>query len=267
MEFHDFPMGFMGPNLFRWLMASSTPKLIMCTTNALAEGIEEQYNIHFSDTTLQIAPNGTDPERYDHLPDPEDCRNQLGLTNAFTVGYTGHFYAGRGMSLLMDIAKNMPHVQFLWVGGQDEDIRPWQDKLSRLSIENVHITGFIPNSQLPLYQGAADILLMPYGKKIAGSSGGDISRVINPMKMFDYLGTGRPIIASEIPVFHEILDSETTLFCNPEIGEEWVAAIHYLKENEEIRQQMSSCALEKAKIYSWKNRASISLQKVNRLLQ
>ena len=267
MEFHDFPMGFMGPKLFQMLMRLRTEKLIMTTTRALAEGIEERYNLRFDPDNLQIAPNGTDPERYHDLPNPDKARKSLGLKNGFTVGYTGHFYPGRGMNLLTAIARSMPEVNFLWVGGQEKDIAPWQAELNAQSIHNVTITGFIPNIRLPMYQAAADILVMPYGKKIEGSSGGNIARVINPMKMFDYLSTGRAIIASNIPVFHEVLNDKIAVFCDPDNVKEWASAIKNLSMNDNLRLTMQKTALEAAKSYSWKNRARASIEKLNKILK
>jgi len=267
MEFHDFPMGFMGPKLFQMLMRLRTEKLIMTTTKALAEGIEERYNLRFNPDNLQIAPNGTDPERYIDLPNPDKARKSLGLKNGFTVGYTGHFYPGRGMDLLTAIAKSMPKINFLWVGGREKDIAPWQSELNAQSIHNVTITGFISNSRLPVYQAAADILVMPYGKKIEGSSGGNIARVINPMKMFDYLSTGRAIIASNIPVFHEVLNEKIAVFCDPGNVAEWISAIKKLSTNDKLRVSMKKAALEAAKSYSWKNRAAASVDKFNKLLK
>ena len=267
MEFHDFPMGFMGPKLFQTLMRLRTKKLIMTTTRALAQGIEEKNNLHFDPGNLQIAPNGTDPERYKDLPNPEKARKSLGLKNGFTVGYTGHFYPGRGMELLTEIAESMPDVNFLWVGGQEKDIEPWHAELKAQSIHNVTITGFIPNSRLPMYQAAADILVMPYGKKIEGSSGGNIARVINPMKMFDYLSTGRAIIASNIPVFHEILNERIAVFCDPNNAIDWVAAINTLSINNNLRVSMQEFALEAAKSYSWQNRARVSIDKLEKILK
>ena len=267
MEFHDFPMGFMGPKLFQTLMRLRTKKLIMTTTKALAQGIEERYNLHFDPGNLQIAPNGTDPERYKDLPNPDKARKSLELKNGFTVGYTGHFYPGRGMDLLTAIARSMPDVNFLWVGGQEKDIAPWHAELNSQSIHNVTITGFIPNSRLPMYQAAADILVMPYGKKIEGSSGGNIARVINPMKMFDYLSTGRAIIASNIPVFHEILSEKIAVFCDPDIANDWVSAINKLSRNGNLRLSMQEAALEAAKSYSWKNRAKVSIDKLEKILK
>ncbi|MDP2966290.1 MAG: glycosyltransferase [Pelolinea sp.] len=267
MEFHDFPMGRNGPMLFRIYKRFKGKNLTLCTTKALAEGIEERFNIHFSANQLQIAPNGTETERYSDLPQSAEARKQLGLKEGFTVGYSGHFYPGRGMELLTEIARLLPEVNFLWVGGRQEDIAPWKQALAAQSIRNVAITGFIPNSCLPLYQAAADILVMPYGKKISGSSGGEIARVINPMKMFDYLASGSPIIASEIPVFHEILTENTAIFCDPENAPDWAKAIKALQGNPEKRTQMGVRAKESAEKYTWKNRARTTLEKLKRLLE
>jgi glycosyltransferase involved in cell wall biosynthesis len=267
MEFHDFPMGPNGPVLFRIYKRFKSRKLTLCTTKALAEGIEERFKMRFSDEDLQIAPNGTETERYADLPQPAEARKQLGLKDGFTVGYSGHFYPGRGMELLTEIARLLPEVNFLWVGGRQEDIAPWQGSLAALSILNMIITGFIPNSHLPLYQAAADVLVMPYGKKISGSSGGDIARVINPMKMFDYLASGKPIIASEIPVFHEILTEDTAIFCAPDNAAEWAKSIKKLQNNPEKRAQMGIRAKESAEKYTWKNRTRITLEKLKSQLE
>ena len=221
----------------------------------------------FSPEELQVAPNGTDPERYQGLPQPEEARRQLGLPQVFTVGYTGHFYPGRGMNLLTGVAKNNPGIHFLWVGGREKDIQPWRETLAAESIDNVTITGFIPNARLPLYQAAADILAMPYAKKIAGSSGGNIAPVINPMKMFDYISAGRPIIASNIPVFHEVLTNQIALFCDPYDVGEWSAAIEKLKNDTNLRRSMSAASLAAADHYSWINRAKRSLSKLEKIIQ
>jgi len=267
MEFHDFPMGRIGPELFKIFAFSQQKKLSLCTTRALAEGMQERYGFQFTQSELQIAPNGTETERYADLPSPVDARQMLGLPDGFTVGYTGHFYAGRGMDLLTELARLMPEVNFLWVGGQPEDIAPWMDQLKNQSILNVTITGFIPNSRLPLYQAAADVLAMPYGKNISGSSGGDISKVINPMKMFDYMAAGRPIIASDIPVFHEVLDEKFAIFCESEDPESWTNAIRSLQQDPHCRASMGAFAGREAEKYTWKNRAIETISKLEMLLE
>lgn len=267
MEFHDFPMGKFGPRLFHSYLASKNKKLTLCTTRALANGLEEKYNYSFLSDELQIAPNGVELERYQNLPKPAPARQTLGLKDGLTVAYSGHFYPGRGMDILLDLAKALPRINFLWMGGRDEDIAPWQKKLQNLSLNNVTITGFIPNSQLPSYQAAADILLMPYSRAISGSSGGNIVNVINPMKMFDYLASGRVIIASDIPVFHEVLNNKNVVFCEPEKAADWIKAVKSLARDEKKRTAFGRQAKKDAAQYTWKRRAQTSLEKLQKLLQ
>lgn len=267
MEFHDFPMGKFGPRLFRAYIRNRTPKLTLCTTRALAKGLEADYGFTFAENQLQIAPNGVELERYQDLPAPSAARQQLGLQDRLTVGYSGHFYPGRGMNVLLDLARGLPQVHFLWMGGRPEDIAPWQQQLAGEGLHNVTITGFIPNSRLPLYQAAADILLMPYNRTISGSSGGNIARVINPMKMFDYLASGRAIAASDIPVFHEVLSEKNAYFCEPEDGADWVRKVGQLAADDALRARLGAQARQDAAQYTWKRRAQTSLDHLQKLLQ
>ena len=265
MEFHDFPMGSMGPILFKRYIRHQENSLSLTTTSALAKSLEERYGFSFQTNSLQIAPNGTDPQRYLDLPDPRKARSQLGLEEKITVGFTGHFYLGRGINLLLEIALALPEINFLWVGGKEEHIQPWREELKNRNIKNITLAGFIPNQQLPLYQAACDILVMPYGKKISGSSGGDISKVINPMKMFDYMASGRAIVASEIPVFHEVLSEQTAVFCPPEDSQAWAAAIRKLAVDKQEREKLAHNAKQLSQQYSWVARAKKTLAIVKNL--
>lgn len=265
MEFHDLPTGTFGPHLFRIFLNAPGKKVILTTTRTLAELLEEKFNVSIPESILQIAPNGTELERYEHLPTPPEARRQLKLKEKLTIVYSGHFYSGRGMEILMSLAKALPQFQFLWIGGKQEDIDPWKSKLTQAGILNVVITGFIKNQFLPLYQAAGDILIMPYQRAIAGSSGGNIVNVINPMKMFDYLASGRAIAASDIPVFHEVLNEKNSIFCTPDNEEEWVKTIHHLANDEKLRQNLARQAKQDAKQYTWKIRALRTLDKLHNL--
>ena len=111
-------------------------------------------------------------------------------------------------------------------------------------MKNVTITGFIPNSTSAAYIKQRRIFWScRMRKKIEGSSGGNIAPVINPMKMFDYLSAGRPIIASNIPVFHEVLNEKSAVFCDPYDAEEWVKAINKLSKDQFLRRTMREAAL------------------------
>ncbi|MCJ7432647.1 MAG: glycosyltransferase, partial [Anaerolineales bacterium] len=180
---------------------------------------------------------------------------------------TGHIYPGRGADLLFELAKGMPQVNFLWVGGTPELVEFWRDKLNEENVLNVTMTGFVQNSRVPLYQSAADILLMPYSRSIEASSGQDIAEVINPMKMFEYMAAGRAIITADLPVIREVLNENNVVFCEP-VGEEnwesgigsWKSAIESLLGNESRRIELGIRAREDAQGYTWTERANKILQ-------
>jgi glycosyltransferase involved in cell wall biosynthesis len=262
MEFHDYPMGTLGPFWFRIFIHAPGKKILLTTTRALANGIQEHFQLKIPEEILQIAPNGTDLERYKALPTSSEARRQLAIADRFTIMYTGHFYTGRGMELMLGIALALPQFQFLWVGGQDKDIELWKKLLQEQGIQNVIITGFINNAFLPLYQAAGDILLMPYQREIAGSSGGNIVKVINPMKMFDYLATRRAILASDIQIFHEVLNDQNAMFCPPEDLNAWIKAILFLEKNKSKRDKLARQAGKDAELFTWNNRARQTLAKL-----
>lgn len=166
---------------------------------------------------------------------------------------------------MVGLAQALPQFQFLWVGGQEKDLTPWKTQLAQMGIRNVVITGFIPNARLPLYQAAGDILLMPYQREISGSSGGNIVNVINPMKMFDYLASRRVILASDIPIFHEILNDQNCVFCPPEDLDAWSSAILDLASDHSKRKRLADRAFQDAARFSWSNRAKQTLLKIKKL--
>jgi glycosyltransferase involved in cell wall biosynthesis len=266
MEFHDYPMGTMGPFWFRLFMQIPGKKIILTNTRALADGIQERFNLRISEEILQIAPNGTDLERYQVLPNSSEARRQLGIAERFTILYSGHFYPGRGMEMMFGMAVALPQFQFVWVGGQEKDLEPWKIRLKEQGIQNVITPGFVSNSRLPLYQAAGDILLMPYQNKIAGSSGGNTVDIMSPMKMFDYLATCRTILASDIPVLHEILNDHNAVFCPPDDLNAWIKTIKDLSNDQPRRDKLARQAGKDAGLYTWKNRARQTIAKLHNII-
>jgi glycosyltransferase involved in cell wall biosynthesis len=203
--------------------------------------------------------NGVDLDSYINLPDPKAARDLLGLSPELTAVYSGHLYAGRGMSLLEALARRFPHIHFLWVGGNPSDVEKWQAHLKVESIKNITLTGYIPNNQLPRYQAAADILLMPYEKNISGSSGGNSASYASPMKMFEYMASKRAIISSDLPVLREVLNPTNSVLCPPEDVTAWSHALECLVIDEEKRQALAMQAFQDVKQYSWIERARNAL--------
>jgi glycosyltransferase involved in cell wall biosynthesis len=259
-ELHGPPEGKFGPSLFRIFQRLGGKKRLLPITNALASQLRERFKLDISDYHLvRTAPNGVDLDRYTNLPDPATARQQLGLPDMLTAGYTGHLYPGRGMALLLELARCFPRIQFIWAGGRQEDIRSWQQRLEQEHITNINLTGYIDNSQLPLYQAAADILLMPYERVISGSSGGNSSSYASPMKMFEYMACRRAIISSDLPVIREVLNPGNALLCPPEDVGIWSQALGSLIYDEDKRLSLANQAWQDIQQFTWLERARKAL--------
>jgi glycosyltransferase involved in cell wall biosynthesis len=261
MELHGPPEGKFGPMLFRLFKLLPGKKRLLPITQALATQLHERFQINPDDPRIiQVSPNGVDLERFSNLKEPKATRLQLGLPEALTVGYTGHLYSGRGMNLLTELAQCFPRINFLWVGGKQEDVNVWRERLLGENIKNIRLTGFVENSQLPLYQAAADILLMPYERMISGSSGGNSVSYASPMKMFEYMASKRAIISSDLPVIREVLNPSNAMLCPPEDIAAWSDALGTLIYDEDKRKELAEQAWHDIQGYSWLERARKALQ-------
>lgn len=261
LELHDLPSGRIGPFWFRYLRDIKGAKRIAVITKALQSALIERYGAQFRHSDMIIAPNGVELERFERLPDVVAARASLKLPEAPTVMCTGHLYSGRGVELFVALARKFQErgIQFTWVGGKPEDVQKWREQTKDIS--NVNFRGFIPNSQLPVFQAAADVLLMPYGKEIGISSGvGHSAQVSSPMKMFEYMATGRVILASDLPVFHEILNQKNAVFCTPDDVGSWETALNDLLDHPQRREEISAQARTDAQKYSWLEREKTILE-------
>jgi glycosyltransferase involved in cell wall biosynthesis len=259
LELHDLPSGPAGPWWYRLFLWIPGRKRIMVITHALQLALENKYGKRLAPEDTILAPNGIEPERFENLPAPQLARRQLGLAQSPTVICTGHLYAGRGVELFLQLARGVPDAQFIWAGGKPEDVA--HRKAQSAPQSNVTFTGFIPNDRLPLYQAAADVLLMPYGKNIGISSGGGNSAAISsPMKMFEYLAASRAIVASDLPVFREVLNERNAVFCPPDDVPAWTAAVRSLLDDPARREALSLQAKQDSRKYAWTERAKRALK-------
>jgi glycosyltransferase involved in cell wall biosynthesis len=254
LEMHDLPTGRFGPLWFRLFLTLPGKKRSLPITDALRRALEKKFG-PMSAGQVVISPDGVDLERYASLPDPESARRELGLPAAPSVLCTGHLYAGRGPDLFLALAAKFPQVSFVWVGGRPTDVEYWKAQASQQSLANVTFTGFMTNDRIPLYQAAADILLMSYGRTISGSSGGNTAEVCSPMKMFEYMAAGRAILTSDLPVLREVLDETTAVFCPSDETGMWESAVGQLLVDEKRRQALGQCARTVVQRYAWVERA------------
>ena len=267
LEMHADNSGKLGAWWMRQFWKSNGRKVMTVTTSALRNALERSTKLQFKKEAVLLAPNGVELEKYDGLPNPVEARRQLNLPDGLTVGFTGHIYPGRGADLLFALAKEMPRVNFLWVGGTPELVAHWRGELQRAQMTNVTMTGFVKHESIPLYQAAADILLMPYSRSIQASSGQDIAEVINPMKMFEYMAAGRAIVSADLASIREVLNEGSAVLVEAGNFEKWKVEIESLLSDEPRRLALGIQARNALRVskLAWVKREEMVMERIRGL--
>ncbi|MCL4872095.1 MAG: glycosyltransferase family 4 protein [Anaerolineae bacterium] len=192
----------------------------------------------------------------DYVPASVEAGNSTpGSNGSYHVGYVGHLYAGRGIEIISELAGRLGDYQFDVVGGTEPDIQHWRQVSSG---SNLVFHGFLPPAKLAQQFQKMDVLLMPYQRKVQGATGqSDTSRWMSPMKMFEYMASGKPIISSDLPVLREVLTHErNALLVAPDDVEGWVTAVTRLISDPDLRQRLGQTAQQDLlDRYTWDARA------------
>jgi glycosyltransferase involved in cell wall biosynthesis len=140
-------------------------------------------------------------------------------------------------------------------GGTEKDIEKFKQEYG--FNENVMIVGKKDHNEIPIYLKAADILVLPNNK------GEMISMYYtSPLKLFEYMASKRPIIASKLPSLQEILDEKLCYFFEPGDPKDLAKMIYYIKNNYGETEKKCLNAYEKVKNHTWQKRAFDIIQSI-----
>ena len=267
-EAHDVPSshGRLGTTLFDLLLRQACLERLVVISRALREFLLAAWPQVLDPVDVVVAPDGVDLERFRCLPSPADARAQLGVSTPerFVAGYAGHLYPGRGVELIIELAQHTSQIDFLVVGGNPEDVRRLEDRVSRAGADNVTFTGFVANTEIPIHLAACDVLLMPMQRRVTVAGGrGDTSRWMSPLKMFEYMAAGRPILASDLPVLREVLNDDNALLLDPADVDAWRTALLRAMADPALREQLVAQAQRDVARFSWRERAATCLSGID----
>lgn len=202
----------------------------------------------FDTANLVVAHNGANDY------DLHEKAEVPGRKESLKVGYFGHLYAGRGIDLIIELARRMPDLEYYIVGGEEEDIAYWKQQTD---LTNLHFLGFVPFAEVYKYRHSCDILLAPYQKIVSpGGTIGDQGPYMNPIKYLEYMSSRKAIVASELPSTREVLDESNAILVDCDDIDQWENAIRQLADNPELREQLSDKSYSDfQKNFTWKMRA------------
>ncbi len=166
--------------------------------------------------------------------------------------YTGSFTKGKGIELVIKLAKENPRIEFLAYGNLDT-----LNKIDTKSISNLKFNNYVPYNKIPSILKKNLVLLMPYQSKIGILAKNiDVSKYISPLKLFEYLAAANVIIASKLPVYSHILRNGYNCFlCKPNETKLWSKCIKKIFNNPKKFKFIMKNSLYTAKKYTWINRS------------
>jgi len=170
---------------------------------------------------------------------PSDLKQELGITGPLFL-YLGNLESYQGIDLMLSsfatVAADLPDASLAIAGGRAEDIARYKRVSGDMGIAgSVHFLGPKPLSMMAVLFAGADALLSP---RTQGEN--------TPMKIYSYLGAGKPIVATRLPTHTQVLTDEVALLAAPKpahFGE----AMMRLAKDQDLRNILGTAARELAR--------------------
>jgi len=194
------------------------------------ETLEESYLNKGASNKILVLPDAVNPklfERPNVLP-PSPYRSDKKI-----VTYAGHLYDYKGIPTILGAAKELPDVEFHLIGGLPEDIDRQKKKISEMKLTNVYLDGLKQHKEVPNYLWHSDILLLP------PSADHPSAQWTSPVKAGEYLLSGTPVIATNIPALKRWFTDKEVEFISPDEPHEMATTVRYLLSNKERTEELS----------------------------
>jgi len=230
-------------NFFAHGVARRCTKLV-----AISGGIKKLYMRQGIDAQkIIVAPDGVDLADFARTETTESARQRLGLPLDKKIAlYIGRLDGWKGVDTLCKAAELLPAgIQVAIIGGE-----PAQIKTMRALYPKVIFLGYRPYREVASNQAAADVLVLPNTAKDAVSA--DLT---SPLKLFTYMASSRPIVASDLLSIREVLDNTACYFAKPDDPRSFAGCIQEASADTEEAGRKAAVARALVKGYSWQARA------------
>ncbi len=221
----------------------------------------------FERKRIVCAANGVDADALQSLRrcPPVHWRARLGLAETVTIGFIGTFGLWHGVSLLPAIVElvsvEAPHARWVLIGDGPlfDEVRA--EIQNRDLADRVLMTRVVPHESALELLAACDVCVSPHipnpdGTRFFGS----------PTKLFEYMGLGKAIVASDLEQIGETIEHERNgLLCEPGDASAAAAAIGRLIRDPALQARLGARALDDAQSrHSWKAHVQIILDALAR---
>ncbi len=172
----------------------------------------------------------------------------------FRVVYAGNLFQWKGVFVLAEASRELPgNYQVEFIGGSPEAERPFRTYLAERHLAGrVSLRGYIRPSDLPNALSTADVLVLPNSAaKVVSNT------YTSPLKLFEYMAAGRPIVASDVPAIRHILcDGHNAILVTPDDPRALAEGIRRACEDRELGSVLANQARLDVQRYTWDKRAA-----------
>lgn len=210
--------------------------LIFCTSRRLYSE-KKKLNVH-----TYFIPNAADLSHSTKALDLNlKVHHSIKSISSPIIGYFGNIERRMDFKLLEDVARENPDKSFVFAGPVADEYLPAGFK----EIKNIYFIGRVPYEEMPSVLKGFDIAIIPFKKD-------EVSATIFPLKLFEYLGAGKPVVASDFNPDLKEFTGDAVFYCKD--STEFTAAIRHclMFDNEVAKEQRLHIASEN----TWEKRLS-----------
>lgn len=215
-------------NIFvKFLIKTKVPIVV------ISRGLKDHYiNMAVPEEQIRVAQDGVDLTQFNIEVDKDIARQKLGLdVQGKLIVYPGQRQLGKGLEILEEAVKLM---------GGDVEL---------LVVENK------PYKDIPMYLKASDLFVLPNSAKTKL-----YGLYTSPMKLFEYMASCRPIVASDLPTVREVLDESCAYFFTPDDPASLTTTIRKVLSEYSVALGKAELAKRLAEQYTWEQRAKSVLR-------
>jgi glycosyltransferase involved in cell wall biosynthesis len=251
--------------LLKSIARSAAIRLVIVITSFIRERF---LAIDFPPEKVMVLPDGVDLSLFENLSSKEECRQHLGLPeDRPIIGYIGRFRTlemEKGIPQLIGAMALLPRIQgeeplLLCVGGPMVAVPRYLELARQVGLpqERLRFIDRVPNTEVPYWIRAFDVAVAPF------PNNEHYAYFMSPLKLFEYMAGGVPIVASDLPSIREVLQhSKSSWLVRANDLEALAEGIRHLLNSRPLRQCLAEQARQAVNRYTWISRARVIVPRV-----
>lgn len=210
---------------------------LVCITRGLVDALHDRF--------LKLPPNVVVPDGCD-LPAPMIA----GGGHETDLIYAGSLHPWKGVDTLVKAMAYLPGRSLKVFGGDPEQVIRLRSVARAWGVgDRCEFPGHIPADEIEQHLSRARLGVLPNRRHAIST------RFTSPLKMFEYLAAGCPVVASDLPSLREVLDESVARFAPPDSPRSLAVAAEALLKDEPLMSRMAQAARRKAEDFTWAKRA------------